>query len=213
MTPYLHAYVGQTRFAPYFTLLEQAGVREMVVRGELPNRRHPWAFDNGAYRDWKAGRPFDFDRFAQDLDWIQLHARTRPDFIVAPDIVAGGLESLRVSTAWLPKIAGRRIGPVYLAVQDGMGETDVATAIAGFGGVFVGGSTEWKLNTGHRWASFAHERGIACHIARVSSMKRIRWAFAARADSIDSCQPLRSRPQLLRFLRALREPELDLGAA
>lgn len=205
------AYLGQTRAAPLVELLKRHGIREMVVRGELPPRRWEggFAYDPGGWRDHQAGAPFDVERFRGDLDWLHLHARTRPDFLVAPDVVAGGLRSLALSTSWLPELLGRGL-TVYLAVQDGMTEADVVAALPGFGGIFVGGTTEWKLATGHLWVQLAHARGLKCHLARVSSKKRIRWAMAARADSIDTCQPLRSAPQLERFLRALREPELPL---
>ena len=72
--------------------------------------------------------------------------------------------------------------------------------------LFVGGTIEWKLRTGHKWVELAHEQGIRCHIGRVGSMKRVIWARKIGADSIDSSLPLFSREKLDRFLRALTVP-------
>lgn len=209
----LKAYVGQTRSGPgsatakWFPELETLGVGEMTVRGELPNRRSPWAFDNGAYRDFTAGMPFDVRGFERDLDYLHLHSRTSPDFIVCPDIVAGGLASLDFSLSWVARL--RHLAPAYLAVQDGMTEAEVAPVLAEFGGLFVGGTSEWKFGTGGQWAQLARDRGLPLHVGRVSSLRRIRWAYRIGATSIDSCQPWR-RPatEMKRFLRGLRAPTL-----
>src|SRR5258708_1249304 len=92
------------------------GFGECTVRGELPPRRHPWFFDNGAFRDWTAERPFDGDAFLEDLESI-YRSIDRPEWIVLPDQVAGGLESLEVSSRWVHRCRG--LAPLYLAVQDG----------------------------------------------------------------------------------------------
>lgn len=73
----------------------------------------------------------------------------------------------------------------------------------GFSGIFVGGSLPWKLETGAQWVREAHARHLPCHIGRVGTAKRVRWAKASGADSIDSCLPLWSEENLIAFLRAL----------
>ena len=45
------AYVGQTRSRALIVRLVALGVGELVVRGELPARRRPFAYDNGCFRD------------------------------------------------------------------------------------------------------------------------------------------------------------------
>lgn len=164
--------------------------------------------DNGAFSDWRAGRPFDEIAFARDL------ARARecavpPDFIVAPDIVAGGASSLALSLRWLPAVSA--VGPAYLAVQDGMSEADVDAALPGYAGVFVGGTLRWKLETGGQWTAFARARGIGCHVGRVGNMARVAWALRIGATSIDSSQPLWSSENLERFGRALQARQMHLG--
>lgn len=58
-------------------------------------------------------------------------------------------------------------------------------------GVFVGGSTEWKLSTMAGWARLAHECGARCHVGRVNSALRARLCDIAGADSIDGSKASR----------------------
>lgn len=209
---YVRTYIGQTRAAGWIQTLESYGFAEMVCRGELPSRRQPWAFDNGAFKDWKSGKPFNFKRYEQDIDWIWLHAKTRPDFIVAPDIVAGGLESLALSLSWVGKLD--QLGPVYLVVQDGMEPSDVIAPLEFFAGLFVGGTVEWKHRTAAGWIALAHQFKKKAHIGRMGTEKKVRAALRWGADSIDSCLPLWSAANLSRFMRGFHPThtrEFDLG--
>jgi hypothetical protein len=207
---YVNVYVGQTRASGWINRLEALGFGECCNRGELPPRRLPWFFDNGAYKDFKAARAFDADHYQRELDYLWLHAPVRPDFMVVPDIVAGGMESLAFSRSWLKKLIPLKT-PLYLAVQDGMSEAAVDAELAPYAGVFVGGSTGWKLNTGAAWVDFAHQRKRPCHIGRVGSMKRAMWARGCGADSIDSCLPLWGERKLRVFLEGLqRETNMEM---
>jgi len=98
----------------------------------------------------------------------------------------------------------------YLAVQDGMAAADVRAAIAGFGGIFVGGTLSWKLQTGASWVRLAHELGLPCHVGRVGTARRVRWARRIGADSIDSCLPLWSKEQLAGFVSALGATQTEM---
>jgi hypothetical protein len=197
----VRAYVGQTRAAKLVRRLWEAGIGECTVRGELPPRRHPWFFDNGAFGDWKAGRAFDSEAFEADLQAIE-RSGDRPDFIVAPDIVAGGMESLEFSKAWLPRL--QRLGvPLYLAVQDGMG-AEIGSELEPFAGIFIGGTLPWKLKTGRMWAALAKTYGLKCHIGRCGTARRIQWAKRLDVDSVDSALPLWSEDNLQRFFTGLR---------
>lgn len=208
---YVNVYIGQTRARDWIRLLEGYGFGEMCVREEVPPRRHPWVFDNGAFKDWRAGRVFQAAKYEKALDWLWLGCNINPDFIVAPDIVAAGVESLRFSEAWLPRLTPLRC-PVYLVVQDGMIEGDVAQSLSGdggaFAGIFVGGSLAWKLKTCRAWVAFARSRGLKCHAGRFGTESRVRAAIRWGVDSIDSCLPLWSRENLARFLRGFK-PSLN----
>lgn len=208
----MKAYVGQTRAVEFIALLEGAGVGECCVRGELPPRRSPWFYDNGAFTDFRANRPFNILRFMRDLRAIRnggiggadgrIAAFGAPDFVVLPDLVARGLESLVESDGWIAEIAD--VAPLYLAVQDGMTDGDVEALLARrpglLAGIFVGGSLPWKRETAASWVSFAHARGLRVHVGRVGTLERVRWALAIGADSIDSSFPLWTRGRLEAFV-------------
>lgn len=134
-----------------------------------------------------------------------------PDFVVAPDIVAGGTESLSLSIQWAEQCA--ELAPVYLAVQDGMDaySLDHALSVARFGGVFLGGTMPWKRATGAQWAREAHARNLKCHVGRAGTAKMVSWAKSIAADSLDSCTPLWSKANFSSFLCALRQEPLPLS--
>ena len=212
----MKAYCGQTRSAALVAQLEAEGIGECTVRGELKSRRRdPWFYDNGAYRDWTAGKAFNAIQFTRDMRRIRYSAGSdaTPDFVVLPDLVARGVESLAFSTEWWHDVEGLHC---YLAVQNGMTVDDVrgwirmqrdllcevypTTKIAG---LFVGGTMDWKIETALDWIRLAHEHGMWCHVGRVGTPDRVRWARDIGADSIDSCLPLMFAKHLERFLGAL----------
>lgn len=213
----MRAYIGQTRSRKLIARLAALGFGECTNRGEFPPRRRPWFLDNGAFSDWRSDRDFDGAAFLCDLI-CAVAGGSPPDFIVCPDRVATGLESLEFSLRWLAlcefvlrarRCAGYRVPAIrwYLAVQDGMTERDVAAVEHLFSGIFVGGSLRWKLATGGAWTSFAHARGKPCHIGRVGTGPRVAWARRIGADSIDSCVPLFRERNLVNFVRALDPPQ------
>jgi hypothetical protein len=207
-------YVGQTRSRSLIERLSSLGIGEVVQRYEGQPRRFPWFLDNGAFGDSKAGKPFDMATFRDRVcvaSYYGYHLLWEPDFIVAPDVVAGGLASLALSLETAPWLFDLIPGvPVYLVVQDGMAESDVAPHLALFGGLFVGGSIPWKVATGAAWVRFGHERGLPVHIGRVGTPKRVQWAERVGADSIDSSLPLWSEGNLQRFLGALDPTQGEL---
>lgn len=215
----MRAYVGQTRAANLIAELEALGIGECTTRGQLAPRRSTWFYDNGAFEDFQAGRPFDYLQFSRDMRAIRLwqdregiptyRARggqrlTAPDFVVVPDLVAGGLDSLAFSAEHLDDC--RPTGaPLYLAVQDGMTPRHVRPFVAeqGIDGLFVGGSLDWKLATGATWTALGRELGLPVHVGRVGTADRVRWAREIGASSIDSALPLWSAAKLGRFVEAL----------
>ena len=162
-----------------------------------------YVLDNGAWADFQAGRSFDEDAFEQLVD--RLGARA--DWIVLPDIVAGGLASLSLSTRWLNRCLAA-CPQVLIAVQDGMQEADLAPLVGRSVGVFLGGSTEWKLANMLRWGAFCAERGVHYHVARVNTERRIWLAAASGADSIDGSSATRYAVTLPMLDRAMRQEDL-----
>src|SRR5205085_1885817 len=74
-----------------------AGIGLCLCPGELPPIHEPWFLDNGAFRAWMADRPFDAQAFEACLP--DAGAR-KPDFVVVPDIVGGGLASPAFCSSW-----------------------------------------------------------------------------------------------------------------
>lgn len=193
------AYIGQTRSRSLIARLSDLGFGEMCQPNEYPPRRRPYILDNAAFKAWRAGRPLDAEAFRVALDACKADP---PTFIVVPDQVAGGVESLQLSLSWVE--ACRAAGPAYLVVQDRMHVRQVSRVLHRFDGIFVGGTLGWKLRNAEAWVRLAHAHGKPCHVGRVGTPKRVRWAQRIGADSIDSCLPLWSEGQLQRFLGALR---------
>lgn len=187
---------------------EAHGLGEMTQPQEFPPRRYPWALDNGAFALWKSGKPFDGVKFMDACERARA-MDVPPDFVVCPDVVAGGLDSLALSLRWADVLApfGFRLA---LVVQDGMTHEDVAPVLDRFAVVFVGGTLAWKLETMAMWADLAHRHGCECHVGRIGSRNRIMAAKRAGVDSVDSCTPLWSEANMATFTGGLRDPAQGL---
>lgn len=179
-----------------------------------------WILDNGAFAAFKGGEAFDLPAWLLGcaLADAAVHlGRQAPDFVVLPDMVGGGSESLAFSAQALAVVAAdglhRRL-PMALVVQEGTTPDGIPWELP-FEVLFVGGaSLAWKMGTAASWIRAAHAHGKRCHLGRVGSASRVREAASMGADSIDSALPLWSRPQAARFLAALRAPvQLRLGDA
>lgn len=163
----------------------------------------PYAIDNGAWADFRAGRPFDEDAFERLLEKLGASS----DWIVLPDIVAGGLKSLELSLRWSNRC--RAVSDlVLIAVQDGMEPSDLVNVVGPHVGIFLGGSTEWKLERMADWGQFCAERGLWYHVARVNTRKRFRMAHAAGAASIDGTSATRYAVTMPKLDFWCRQPDL-----
>jgi hypothetical protein len=138
-----------------------------------------YAIDNGAWHAFQTGKPFEEGRF---LSLVDRYA-DRADWIILPDIVCGGLRSLEFSLGWRDRLRGIN-RPFLLAVQNGMTPNHVIPFVGELG-IFVGGDTEWKLETLPDWGELAHIAGCYLHVGRVNTRRRIRKCAMAGADSFD----------------------------
>ena len=203
----MKAYVGEPtgKLANFF---KDLGIGACISPFTKQNiKRHSfWFLDNGAFTYWKKKQPFNEKAFYRLLEKAE---NKRPDFVILPDLVAQGLQSLKFSEYWLNRLENEGFKHTWaLALQDGMKTEDIKSFIEGapISVLFVGGTVKWKIRTGHEWVELAHSYGLICHIGRVGSMKRVIWARRIGADSIDSALPLFSKEKLDRFLRALTVP-------
>lgn len=173
------AYASRTGTRANLERLRANGWRLLVsAAGELRSEGFRYALDNGAWSARETGI-FDEPAFHRALEQVGAGA----DFVVAPDIVAGGLASLRLSEAWLPRLESLPL--VLVPVQDGMQPGDVEPLLSDRVGLFLGGSTAWKLRTMPLWGAVAARRGVYYHVGRVNTPRRIHLCADAGAHSFD----------------------------
>lgn len=174
------AYASRTGTKSTLEKMRASGWRILIVAGAaLRPEGMRYALDNGAWSCHLQGEAFHSTKFNQALEAVGSGA----DWIVLPDIVGGGLKSLELSLGWLDRVAS--FGLPLLAVQDGMKLGDVAPLVGAGLGIFLGGSTDWKLGTMREWGTLAREKNAYFHVARVNSAKRIVLCCDAGADSFD----------------------------
>jgi hypothetical protein len=143
------------------------------------------ALDNGAFACFSKGYPFMEKVFLEALDRCYKHG-LKLDFIVCPDIVCGGKDSLKFSLKW----ADGRLATcprLALVVQDGMEVKDLdCSVMERFSHIFVGGSVAWKWKTAHGWKLHASAYGMKCHIGQCGQLKYLNKAKNLSIDSVDS---------------------------
>lgn len=202
------AYACRTGTRTTLAALRARGWRLLLTAGAvLRSEGFRYGLDNGAWGAYQAGESFDRDAFINAVRSVGHGA----DWIVVPDIVLGGLESLAVSRSWLPELVevGR---PVLIPIQDGMAFDDLAPLVDPKRiGIFVGGSTEWKEAAILKWGPWCRARGITCHVGRVNTARRVALCAAGRVASFDGSSVARF-PSTLRMLdSARRQIALPLG--
>jgi len=164
--------------------------------------------DNGAWTAYQKGIENDLAAFEKYLSKYGECA----DFVVIPDIVQGGMKSLDLSVSWIGRVS--RYGDALIPVQDGMTAADLTPLLELFDvGLFVGGSTEWKIKTLPIWGNLAKRHGCHLHVGRVNSVKRIALCSLAGVDSIDGTAAIFDPSVLSRLDNAVRQPALFLDSA
>ena len=200
----LIAYASRTGTKKNLEGLRRAGWRLLCsATGVLRAEGFRYALDNGAWTAHQRGEAFNSGKFYKAVELLGEGA----DWIVLPDIVEGGLESLRFSLSHLCRVSNKN-SSVLLPVQDGMEVSDVAPIVGGETGIFIGGSTSWKEETLPLWSDLARVKRCICHVGRVNSMRRISLCQQAGATSFDGSGPSRFSKMLPRLQRQLNQPPL-----
>ena len=204
-------YASQTHGRRNLQALEKHGFRILVTPDtyrEAPplwvdGTAAPFAIDNGAWGCAQRGEPFNWGAFESVSSALGADA----DWIVAPDIVCGGLRSLEVSLRWLPTWDAC---PVLIAVQDGMLPVHLEPHLGPEVGLAVGGSTPFKERTLPQWGRLAQEKGCYLHVLRVNTRRRLAICRAAQAASVDGTSASifsKNAPLLERWTRALHKQQ------
>jgi hypothetical protein len=179
--PVMQAYASRTGTRRNLDAMRAAGWRLMVsATGVLRSEGMAYALNNGAWSAHCAGTKFDHAAFLRAVDKLGEGA----DWIVLPDIVAGGLASLDLSLKRKDALRGIPT-PLMIAVQDGMQPSDVREHLSMSVGIFLGGSTAWKEATAMQWGHLARRRNCLLHVGRVNSQRRVAICAAAGASSFD----------------------------
>lgn len=205
---YLAAPLGAKRRDEYLEL--GFGLLYSPTYGIIPRQCEDFLFalDNGAFSAYRGRVPWDETRFYRYVQRIE-NTNITPAFVVIPDIVAGGKESLDLSVSHIQKLPST--WKKYLPVQDGMKECDLTPNITEYiDGIFVGGIVTWKWRTAGMWCKLAHDFGFNCHIGRVNTEREILSAYHIDADSVDGSSASRNRTELklLRNILSLQTQKL-----
>lgn len=166
----------------------------------------PFFLDNGAFKAWEKKEPWNETAFK-----VLVSKYPGYDFVIAPDIVCGGIASLRQSLKYLGEIPG----PMYLAVQDGMNQQLIRPYVESFDGLFVGGSLGWKFKTALDWANLAHFYGKKCHVGRVNQYEGLRFMHFCGVDSVDGSTASRhdNPAELKKYFNHLKYQQTLAGRA
>lgn len=208
----MQAYASRTGTARNIKALREAGWRWIIGPLDHGGRQTfgmGWALDNGAWPAFEQGMPWNERAFECVLD---VHGEGA-DFVVVPDVVADREASLIRTRQWLPRLMARRElrgSMILIAVQDGMTHDEIAQLADNDPriGIFIGGSTEWKLSAIMPWGRWAKDRGLYVHVGRVNSSKRIALCAQAGADSFDGTSVTRYASNLARLDGARRQRAL-----
>lgn len=151
-----------------------------------PKNPHPpkgfrFAIDNGAWSCYTQKEEFNGFGF---LRLIEMHGGAA-DFIIIPDKVCKGMESLEFSESWMSKLIHFR--SLLLPLQNGMSERAVGEFLERYPqtGLFLGGDDEYKDSMMKGWGMVAHSMRRWYHVGRVNTKSRIEACEHCGVDSFD----------------------------
>ncbi|MFD9791328.1 hypothetical protein ACFWXK_10285 [Streptomyces sp. NPDC059070] len=179
------------------------GCMTTPAQGNVIPRGVRYACDNGKFgKGWPGADAW----FAWLKSTLDRYGRHHCLWALAPDVPMDAPATLAESLPWLELVRSLDVQAAF-AAQDGSEEdglvpwdmTDV---------LFLAGSTAWKTSpSAHRLALEAHERGLAVHMGRVNSRRRLRIAQAFGCTSADGTYlafgPDTNLPRLLAWMNEL----------
>ncbi len=161
-----------------------------------------YCLDNGAFSAFSQNKKWDEKAF------LRLLNRFGPgsDFVICPDIVCGGEDSLRLSLKFLP-ICLNKAPKVLIPIQDGFKSENLIPYLSQRVGLFLGGSKEYRTKTLSYWVAVAHGANCHFHVAKVNSLSSIQTCLFYGVSSFDGSGPSRFSSQALRLGRGINNLE------
>jgi len=149
-----------------------------------------WAADLGVLDGPEIVKRFDPDVALTWLGETMKPYRRRCLFIPVPDVYADAKATLRAWGTWALQFVG---WPLAYVAQDGAEDLPFPS-VPGFGTLFVGGSTEWKLSEAcYSVILRAQEAGKRVHIGRVNWWRRYRHFAQMPGSRGWTCDGTRTR--------------------
>ena len=163
----------------------------------------PFALDNGAFVAFKNKTEWDADKFLTMCDKT-LSAPTPPRWVLVPDVVCDRVATIERWCEWSEKLR-RFKWPMAFAVQDGMTPDDVPKSAEV---VFVGGSTEWKRSTIHRWVGSFRR----VHVGRINTIDWLIYCERMGVESVDGTgwYHHKQMDQLVRWLKGHTRTQCEM---
>jgi len=190
-------YTGGTGDAEKIAMLHKYNMGIMIssTPNKMPPRtygKHKCAIDNGAWACHRKGYPFQEDIFLKALSTAYKNGITL-DFIVCPDLLMGGGDSLDFSLSWATGKL-KTANNLSLVVQDGMKpyDIDMTAMINRFTHIFVGGSVDWKWETTEMWREYATSKGKKLHVGGCGTLDKLNYCKKIGVDSVDSTSFVRN---------------------
>tara|TARA_B100000424_G_scaffold271682_1_gene275798 strand:- start:6155 stop:6703 length:549 start_codon:yes stop_codon:yes gene_type:complete len=137
-----------------------------------------YAIDNGAWVYFKRNQEYDSSGFLKDVKEYGANA----DFVVIPDVVEDKDKTLEMSEYWIKMLSDYRL---LLVAQDGVSISDLEMFTKRGIGIFIGGSTDWKLSMIKPISDLCRGYDVLCHVGRVNTLKRLRKCVFDGAHSFD----------------------------
>jgi hypothetical protein len=137
------------------------------------------AIDNGAFRSFITGEPFDKGSFLKCLEKCE-NLDLVLDFVVCPDIVGGGKRSLDFSMMWRDILW---MSNVALVVNDSLSITDIESVIGEFSHLFI--SSKFSKNW-LQWRDLGARHNKNVHVGACGTEDKLRYAWENNFASCDS---------------------------
>lgn len=156
-------------------------------------KKQGYALDNGAYLDFLQEKTFDDQRF---IGFCEKYIGGA-DWVVLPDVVCEPEKTIEKSREYISILRKMRKDiKLFFVWQDGMTEKHLIPFLEQKIGIFIGGSTEGKINNIPWISSLCRRYKTWVHVGRVNTLKRLNLVMKNHANSFDGSGITRFLPTL-----------------